>query len=165
MFFLITTQHSSIKVKKKNKTKKPAISFQFYRIYYSESYSIRKNYMWTNYSIRTIKIVAINLCFFWCESTLVRSVITIVETIASSRKNNSVWFSKIITLNSFWTRAKKLLLLQVVRKPYDKLKCFYSELLELSAYFQMQININVNVLTKVETITSNSILFSNFNDY
>ena len=42
---------------------------------------------------------------------------------------------------------------------------FYSELLELSAYFQMQININVNVLTKVETITSNSILFSNFNDY
>ena len=41
----------------------------------------------------------------------------------------------------------------------------YSELLELSAYFQMQININVNVLTKVETITSNSILFSNFNDY
>ena len=42
---------------------------------------------------------------------------------------------------------------------------FYYELLELSAYFQMQININVNVLTKVETITSNSILFSNFNDY
>ena len=37
--------------------------------------------------------------------------------------------------------------------------------MELSAYFQMQININVNVLTKVETITSNSILFSNFNDY
>ena len=33
------------------------------------------------------------------------------------------------------------------------------------AYFQMQININVYVLTKVETITSNSTLFSNFNDY
>ena len=27
----------------KGKKKKPAISFQFYRIYYSESYSIRKN--------------------------------------------------------------------------------------------------------------------------
>ena len=35
-------------------------------------------------------------------------------------QNNSVWFSKIITLNSFWTRTKKLLLLQVVRKAYDK---------------------------------------------
>ena len=42
---------------------------------------------------------------------------------------------------------------------------FYPELLELSAYFQMQININIYFLTKVETITSNSILFSNFNDY
>ena len=42
---------------------------------------------------------------------------------------------------------------------------FYSELLELSAYFQMQTNINFYVLTKEETITSNSILFSNFNDY
>ena len=43
--------------------------------------------------------------------------------------------------------------------------CFFSELLELSAYFQMQSNINVNVLTKVETIISNSILTSNFNDH
>ena len=61
------------------------------------------------------------ICFFWCESTLLRYVITIVETIASSHKNNSVWFSKIITLNSFWTRKKKLqLLLQIVRKAYDK---------------------------------------------
>ena len=42
---------------------------------------------------------------------------------------------------------------------------FYSEILELSAYFQMQININVYVLTKVETITSNSILLPNFSDY
>ena len=30
---------------------------------------------------------------------------------------------------------------------------------------QMQININVYVSRKVETILSNSILFSNFNDY
>ena len=52
-----------------------------------------------------------------------------------------------------------------VRKAYDKKKCFYSELLKLSVYFQMQININVYVLTKVETISSISILFSNFNDY
>ena len=29
----------------------------------------------------------------------------------------------------------------------------------------MQININVNVLTEVETIASNSIVFSSFNDY
>ena len=42
---------------------------------------------------------------------------------------------------------------------------FFSDLLELSAYFQMQININVYFLTKVKTITSNSILFSNFKDY
>ena len=70
--------------------------------------------MWTNYCIRTIEIVTINLCFFWCKSTLIRNVITKVETIASSHKNNSVWFSKIITLNSFWTRTKKLLALQVV---------------------------------------------------
>ena len=80
-------------------------------------------------------------------------------------QNNSVWFSKIMTLNSFWTRTKKLLLQQVVRKAYDKQKCFYRELLESSAYFPMQININVYVLTRVETITSKSILFSNFNDY
>ena len=39
-----------------------------------------------------------------------------------------------------------------------------SELLELLAYFQMQINISVHVLTEVETFISNSILFSNFND-
>ena len=79
-------------------------------------------------------------------------------------QNNSVWFSKIMTLNSFWTRTKKLLLQQVVRKAYDKQKCFYFELLESSAYFPMQININVYVLTRVETITSKPILFSNFND-
>ena len=36
----------------------------------------------------------------------------------SCHKNDSVWFSKIRTLNSFWTRTKKLLLLQVVRKAY-----------------------------------------------
>ena len=34
-----------------------------------------------------------------------------------------------------------------------------------SAYFLMQININVNVLTEVETIASNSIVSSSFNDY
>ena len=44
-------------------------------------------------------------------------------------------------------------------------KCFYSELLELLAYFQMQINISFYFLTEVETFISNSILFSNFNDY
>ena len=72
--------------------------------------------MWTNYCIWTIEIVTINLCFFWCESTLIRNVIKIVETIAFCHKNNSVWFSKMITLNSFWTRTKKLLLVQVIRK-------------------------------------------------
>ena len=84
-------------------TKKPAILFQFYRICYSESYSICKNLMWTNHCIWTIEIVTVNLCFFWCESTLIRNVIKVVETIASCHKNDSVWFSKIVTLNSFWT--------------------------------------------------------------
>ena len=45
------------KGKKKNQTnkkKQTAISFQFCRIYYSESYSICKNKMWTNYCIWTI---------------------------------------------------------------------------------------------------------------
>ena len=111
--------------------------------------------MWTNYCIRTIEIVTINLCFFWCESTLIRNVITIVETIASSHKNNSVWFSKIITLNSFWTRTKKPLLLQVVRK--SKMFLFWT--IGTLSLFQMQINFNVYVLTKLETITSNSISF------
>ena len=36
--------------------------------------------MRTNYCIQTIEIVTINLCFFWCESTLIRNVIKIVVT-------------------------------------------------------------------------------------
>ena len=44
-------------------------------------------------------------------------------------------------------------LLATVKYTWLKVKCFYSELLELSAYFQMQINFNVYVLTKLETIT------------
>ena len=48
--------------------------------------------MRTNYCIRTLKIVPVNLCFFWCESTSIRNVITFVETVASRHKNNFVWF-------------------------------------------------------------------------
>ena len=48
--------------------------------------------MRTNYCIRTLKIVLVNLCFFWCESTSIRNVITFVETVASRHKNNFVWF-------------------------------------------------------------------------
>ena len=48
--------------------------------------------MRTNYCIRTLKIVPVNLCFFWCDSTSIRNVITFVETVASRHKNNFVWF-------------------------------------------------------------------------
>ena len=46
----------------------------------------------------------------------------------------------------------------------NEVKMFLFWTIGLSAYFQMQININVNILTRVENITSNSILFSNLND-
>ena len=48
--------------------------------------------MRTNYCIRTLKIVPVNLCFFWCESASIRNVITFVGTVASRHKNNFVWF-------------------------------------------------------------------------
>ena len=48
--------------------------------------------MRTNYCIRTLKIVPVNLCFFWCDLTSIRNVITFVETVASRHKNNFVWF-------------------------------------------------------------------------
>ena len=44
--------------------------------------------MRTNYCIRTLKIVPVNLCFFWCESASIRNVITFVGTVASRHKNN-----------------------------------------------------------------------------
>ena len=40
-----------------------------------------------------LQYVTINVCFFWCESALIQNVATLVETIASSHKNKSVWFS------------------------------------------------------------------------
>ena len=48
--------------------------------------------MRTNYCIRTLKIVPVNLCFFWCEWASIRNVITFVGTVASRHKNNFVWF-------------------------------------------------------------------------
>ena len=42
---------------------------------------------------QTTEVVTVDLCFFLWELILIRNVITIVETIASRHKNNSVWFS------------------------------------------------------------------------
>ena len=81
-----------------------------------------------------------------------------------SQKQLSLIF-KSNNIKQFLNKNEVTTLRQVVRKTYDKKKCFYSELLQLPAYFQMQININVYVLTKMETISSISISFSNFNDY
>ena len=87
MFFSMTTQHSSIKMKK-NSHFVPILSYLLQRVvqYTQELNTIKplhSNY-WNCYN---------NACFFWCKSTLVQNVITIVETIASTHKNISVWFS------------------------------------------------------------------------
>ena len=114
MFFSIITQHSSIKVKK-NSYFVPILPHLLKRVVqYTQELDANKllhsNY-WNCYNKSLLPLMRINIDTKRHNNS--------GDYCVHSQKN-SAWFSKIITSNSFWTRTKKLLLLQVVHKAYDK---------------------------------------------